>query len=325
MLLGVIDERTAPASTEGIVLEDLDEQFVDLPNGHRICFDTVGDPANPPMLLVMGLGAQLIHWDIRLCRALATQGFFVIRFDNRDIGRSRHLHDGPAPKLIPIALGFRRSAAYRLTDFANDAVALLDHLGIERAHVVGASLGGAITQTIAIEQPDRVATATSIMGPSGAIFAELPRLRLLPQMLRATPEDDPVASLVAFNRTIGSPGYPFDEDLDRERVTAARGRAFDPAGVQRQLGALLASGSRRRKLRSVTVPMLVIHGEDDPLVPVRAGRAVARAVPDATLEVIPGMGHDAPAGLWPRLVRLVTEHAAQRSTSSSSATMTSAR
>lgn len=277
---------------------------------HRIAYDTFGDPSNPTLLMVMGLGAQLIHWDPLLCNALAERGFHVVRFDNRDIGLSTHYPDNPPPKIISIALGFRSSAPYRLSDFAADGIGLLDHLGIDRAHVVGASLGGAIVQTMAIEHPDRVLSMTSVMGPSGAVFAELPRLRIVPVFLKKTPGDreSAIDAIHEFNRLISSPGYPFDAAADRTRLATAYARAFDPPGVQRQLAAMLASGSRRKKLRDVRVPTLVIHGKEDPLVPARAGKAVAAAVPGARLELIDGMGHDAPIGLWPHLIDLITEH-----------------
>lgn len=278
---------------------------------HRVAYDTFGDADNPTLLMVMGLGAQLIHWDPLLCNAFAERGFHVVRFDNRDIGLSTHYADHPRPKIIPIALGRRASAPYRLSDFAADAIGLLDHLGVERAHVIGASLGGAIVQTLAIEHPDRLLTMTSVMGPSGAVFAELPRLRILPQFLKkSSPEvEDAIDSIHRFNRSISSPGWAFDAEADRARVAAAHARAFDPGGVERQLASMLASGSRRKALRSVRVPTLVIHGDQDPLVPHRAGRAVARAVPGARFELIEGMGHDAPVGLWPQLIDLVTDHA----------------
>lgn len=284
------------------------EQFATV-GDHEIAYDTFGDPQQPAVLMVMGLGAQLIHWDPRLCQAIADRGFHVIRFDNRDIGRSRHYPELGTPNVIAIALGARKSAPYRLRHLADDAVGLLDHLGIGRAHLVGASLGGAIVQTIAINHPTRVLTLTSVMGPSGATFAELPRLRILPAFLRRSPGGDPAEATHRFNALIRSPGFPFDADADLARVRAGHERAFDPEGIQRQLGALLASGSRRKALRDVQAPTLVIHGRDDPLVPVRAGRAVARAVPDARLEILDGMGHDAPEAIWPQLVRLLTDHA----------------
>ncbi|MBX3314229.1 MAG: alpha/beta hydrolase [Actinobacteria bacterium] len=282
---------------------------------HRVAYDTFGDPDHPTLLMVMGLGAQLVHWDPVLCNALADRGFHIVRFDNRDIGLSTHYPDGPPPRIVPIALGFRSTAPYRMSDFAADAVGLLDHLGVEQAHVVGASLGGAIVQTMAIEHPHRILTMTSVMGPTGSTFAELPRLRILPSFLKRTPPtvDGAIDTIHAFNRTISSPGWPFDAERDREKVATAYARAFDPPGVQRQLAAMLASGSRRKALRGVKVPTLVIHGAEDPLVPVRAARAIARAVPDARLEIVEGMGHDAPVGLWPHLVDLLAEHARSRS------------
>lgn len=278
---------------------------------HRVAYDTFGDPSNPTLLMVMGLGAQLVHWDPVLCNALADRGLHVVRFDNRDIGLSTHYPDSPAPRIVPIALGFRSTAPYRMSDFAADAVGLLDHLQVDRAHLVGASLGGAIVQTMAIEHPDRVITLTSVMGPTGATFAELPRLRILPTFLKKTPGtvDGAVDAIHDFNRLISSPGWPFDAARDREKVATAYTRAFDPPGVQRQLAAMLASGSRRKALRGVRIPTLVIHGREDPLVPVRAARAIAKAIPDARLEIVDGMGHDAPVGLWPHLVDLLSEHA----------------
>lgn len=293
---------------------------------HRVAYDTFGDPADPTLLMVMGLGAQLVHWDPVLCNALADRGFHVVRFDNRDIGLSTHYPDSPPTKIVPIALGFRSSAPYRLSDFASDAIGLLDHLDVQQSHVVGASLGGAIVQTMAIEHPDRLLTMTSVMGPTGATFAELPRLRILRSFLSRGPDtmDGAIDAVHAFNRSISSPGWPFDADRDRERVAGAYARAFDPPGVQRQLASMLASGSRRKKLRSVQVPTLVIHGREDPLVPVRAARALARAVPGARLEIVDGMGHDAPVGLWPHLVDLLSEHAQEGAHSGSSSIRSSA-
>lgn len=278
---------------------------------HRVAYDSFGDPTDPTLLMVMGLGAQLTSWDPVLCNAIAERGFHVVRFDNRDVGLSTHYPDLPSPKVVPIALGFRRTAPYRLSEFAADAVGLLDHLGVERAHVVGASLGGAIVQTMAIEHPDRLISMTSVMGPSGRVFSELPKLRVLARFLRRTPpgREAAIEAVHRFNELISSPGWAFDAERDRDRMTKAYARAFDPPGVQRQLGAMLASGDRRSRLRSVKVPTLVIHGTHDVLVPPRAGQAVARAVPGARLEMISGMGHDAPTGLWPQLIDLLTGHA----------------
>ena len=272
-------------------------------NGLDIAYETFGDPANPPLLLVMGLGAQMILWRDELCELLAGRGFFVIRFDNRDVGRSSKTPGRP-PAVWPGLLGRRITAAYTLDDMADDAVGLLDGLGIGAAHVVGASMGGMIAQTIAARHPDRVLSLTSIMSTTGDRKVGQARRRMLPILLRRPPanRDRNIARAVRVFRAIGSPGFPFDEEGIREVAGRSYDRCFHPAGAGHQLAAILASGDRTQALRSIEAPTLIIHGTDDPLVNVSGARATAEAIPGAELMLIDGMGHDLPRPVWPRIV-----------------------
>jgi pimeloyl-ACP methyl ester carboxylesterase len=279
-------------------------------NGIEIVYETIGDPANPPLLLVMGLGMQLIHWDTELCEQLAERGFHVIRFDNRDSGLSTKI-DARVPDVRRAMLGFSLDAPYVLEDMADDAFGLLDHLGIEAAHVVGASMGGMIAQTMAIKRPERVLSLTSIMSTTGERRAGRPKLRVLGVLMRRAPEEKQayIERFVRIFRTIGSKGFPLDEQRIRELAAATYERGHDAAGTGRQLAAIMASGDRTAQLRSVKVPTTVIHGRDDPLVPFRGGRATAQAIPDARLIAIPGMGHDLPREVWGQVVEAVVETA----------------
>ena len=292
----------------------MDEQFADVGRGITLCYDQVGDPGGEPLLLVMGLGTQLIGWPDGFCEQLAAQGFHVTRFDNRDIGRSTKLHDVKPPGLASIVTRSRKAAGYLLGDMADDAAGLLDALGIESAHVVGASMGGMIAQTLAARHPDRVRTLTSIMSNTGSRFTGQPAPRVLPLFLRA-PASDPdqaVERVVQMFALVGSPGFTRDEDELRAmaRLSIERGKG-DTAGTGRQLQAILASGDRTAELRRITAPTLVVHGNADRLVRPSGGRATAKAIPGARLELIDGMGHDLPRDLWPRLVDLITSHARQ--------------
>jgi pimeloyl-ACP methyl ester carboxylesterase len=279
-------------------------------NGIEIVYETIGDPSNPPLLLVMGLGMQLIHWDLELCEQLAGRGFYVIRFDNRDSGRSTQV-DARVPDLRRAMLGLRVNAPYRLEDMAEDAFGLLDHLGIERAHVVGASMGGMIAQTMAIAHPERVLSLTSIMSTTGDRRAGRPKLRVLGVLMRQAPREREayIERFVKIFRLIGSRGFPIDDDRIRELAGATYDRGHHTAGTGRQLAAIMASGDRTPRLRSLNVPTTVIHGRDDPLVPFRGGRATAAAIPNARLIAIPGMGHDLPREVWPQVVDAVAETA----------------
>jgi pimeloyl-ACP methyl ester carboxylesterase len=270
-------------------------------NGIQIAYESFGSSGGRPLLLIMGLGAQLIHWDDELCELLAEQGHHVVRFDNRDSGLSTHLHDEGVP-----ALG--TSSSYLLDDMADDAAGLMDALGWTAAHVVGASMGGMIAQTLAIRHPERVLTLTSIMSTPGPNVA--PPTPEASAVLLAPPAPDRAGVLAQALETwsvIGSPGF----DLDRERIVRMSGqaydRSFDPPGTTRQLAAILASGDRTEQLGTLGVPALVIHGEADLLVPVAGGQATAAAIPGARLLTFPGMGHDLPKPLWPEIVDAITK------------------
>jgi pimeloyl-ACP methyl ester carboxylesterase len=283
-------------------------------NGIEIVYETIGEPSNPPLLLVMGLGTQLIHWDLELCERFAERGFHVIRFDNRDAGRSTHIN-APVPNLMRAMAGLRIDAPYLLDDMADDAFGLLDHLGIEAAHVAGVSMGGMIAQTMAIRRPERVLSLTSIMSTTGERRAGRPKLRVWGVLLRKAPRDRDAAVeyFVRVFRLIGSKGFAVDEDRIRALAAEAYDRGHSSAGTGRQLAAIMASGDRTERLRELRLPTLVFHGDSDPLVPFRGGRATAEAVPGARLVAIPGMGHDLPREVWPRLVDAVAETTARAS------------
>jgi pimeloyl-ACP methyl ester carboxylesterase len=285
-------------------------------NGIEIAYESIGDPAGQPLLMIMGLGTQLIHWDIELCELLAARGFHVIRFDNRDAGHSTHI-DAPVPNVRRAMLGLRVDAPYLLRDMAEDAAGLLDHLGIPAAHVVGASMGGMIGQTLAIEHPERVLSLTSIMSTTGERSVGRPKLRMMGLLMRRAPREKEafVDHFVGVFRAIGSRGFEFDEQRVRQHAAEAYERDSDPAGTGRQLAAILASGDRTQRLRELRVPTTVIHGRKDPLVPFRGGKATADAIPDAKLIAIPGMGHDMPREVWPQLVDAIADNAARASAS----------
>ena len=285
-------------------------------NGIGIAYESIGDPAGQPLLMIMGLGTQLIHWDIELCELLAARGFHVIRFDNRDAGHSTKV-DAPVPNVRRAMLGLRVDAPYLLRDMAEDAAGLLDHLGLPAAHVVGASMGGMIGQTLAIEHPERVLSLTSIMSTTGERSVGRPKLRMMGLLMRRAPREKEafVEHFVGVFRAIGSPGFAFDEERVRRHAVEAYERDNDPAGTARQLAAILASGDRTPRLRELRVPTTVIHGRKDPLVPFRGGKATADAIPDAKLIAIPGMGHDMPREVWPQLVDAISDNAARASAS----------
>ncbi|MDN5858658.1 MAG: alpha/beta hydrolase [Pseudonocardia sp.] len=255
-----------------------------------------------PLLLVSGLGVQLTFWPDGLLAEFTRAGFDVARFDNRDVGRSTALTSLGVPSLARMLTRPRSAARYLLSDMAADAVAVLDALGWESAHVFGASMGGMIAQTLAIEQPSRVRSLISVMSTTGPRIAR-PHLRAalaLATPPARTPEESAERVVNTF-RTIGSPGYPLDEDYLRAYGREAFRRGRDPHGGRRQLAAILASPDRAAGLAGVTVPTLVLHGEQDPLVPVSGGRATAAAVPGARLVTFPGMGHNLPRELWPQV------------------------
>jgi pimeloyl-ACP methyl ester carboxylesterase len=279
-------------------------------NGIELCFETFGDPKDPALLLVMGLGAQMIAWDPEFCEGLVDRGFYVIRYDNRDVGLSTKLDDQPVSvidAMTKAAGGEPIAAPYTLSDMAADAVALLDHLGIDKAHIVGASMGGMIVQAIAIEHPERVLTMTSIMSTTGEVEYGQATPEALAQLTVPPPADREAAidQGVAAQKVIGSPAH-FDEDRTRAKAGEAYDRSFYPAGFGRQLVGIMASGSRADGLRNVKVPTLVVHGDADPLVTPTGGQRTAELVPGAELLMIEGMGHDLPVPLWPQVIEAIT-------------------
>lgn len=279
-------------------------------NGIDIEYVTEGDPADPALLLVMGLGAQLITWPQGFVDGLRKRGFFVIRFDNRDSGLSTKFEG--IPEITALFGGDTSSAPYRIEDMADDAAGLLTELGLPKVHVVGASLGGMITQALAIHHQGRFLSACSIMSTTGNRSVGAPTGEAVSALLRpiATSREDAIEASVAGSKVIGSPAYPADEKLLWERAAAAYDRSYCPEGTARQLAAVLASPDRTQGLHGVGLPFLVLHGEADPLVTLSGGQATAEAVPGAKLITYPGMGHDLPEALWNDLTDAITANAA---------------
>jgi pimeloyl-ACP methyl ester carboxylesterase len=283
-------------------------------NGIEIEFDTIGDPQDEPLLLVMGFTAQMIAWDEKLCQLLADKGFFVVRYDNRDCGLSSHL-DGVTVDMAALfnarsGQGELPSVPYTLSDMAADGMAVLDALGIDRAHVVGASMGGMIVQTMAIEHADRLRTVTSVMSTTGEPEYGQASPEAMAALMRPPPLDraQAIDASVEASKLFSSPRY-FDEARARERAAAAYDRAFYPQGAMRQMGAIAASGSRADGLRDVRLPFLVIHGRADTLIGVSGGERTAEIVRGANLVVLNDMGHDLPEPLWPFIVDTIASHA----------------
>ncbi|GLY34020.1 alpha/beta hydrolase [Amycolatopsis sp. NBRC 101858] len=276
-------------------------------NGLELEYDTFGDSDNPPLVLVMGLGAQMITWEDGFCELLAARGFFVVRYDNRDVGLSTWLDELPAPDLAALAGGDLTTAPYRLSDLADDAVGLFDALGIGRAHVVGASMGGMIVQQLAIDHPDRLRSVTSIMSTTGdpAVGQAEPWALAMLTRPPASTREQALADSVDGYRRLGSPGYPDDEAFLLAKAALHYDRARHPVGTLRHAAAVLASGDRTAGLRSVRLPALVVHGDADPLIDVSGGKATAEAIPGAELLVIPGMGHNLPRAVWPTLASAI--------------------
>ncbi len=278
-------------------------------SGVSICYETHGDPDDVPLMLVCGLGMQLVRWDDELLAGLTARGFYVITHDNRDIGLSEsfdHVEVDVVAAVMAAMEGAAVEAPYLLSDMAADAIAVLDELGIERVHVVGTSMGGMIGQVMAIEHEDRVASLTSIMSTTGDPDVGQPKPEVLVTLLPSGAEDREaiIEATVETFRAIGSPEH-FDEDLTRAAATRAYDRAHDPTAQSRQLVATIASGSRSEALRSITVPTLVVHGDADPLIDVSGGVRTAEVIPGAELLVIEGMGHDIPRVFQPRIIEAV--------------------
>lgn len=284
-------------------------------NNIELEYETFGNPADPAILLIMGLGGQLILWPEDFCRLLAQAGYFVIRYDNRDIGLSSKMQDAGRTRLmragLRAALGLKVQAPYTLDDMARDAVGLLDTLKIERAHVVGVSMGGMIAQLLAAHYPRRVDRLVLWMTTSGNPRLPGPSLKLRLRLVKRpkhTDRESMIRHSMETWRLIGSPKFPPDPATLRDKVERSFDRAFYPPGLARQTLAIIASGNRVLLLRRITAPTLILHGADDPLVPVHGAHDLARHIPGARMEVIPGMGHDLPTTLLPRLGGMILDH-----------------
>jgi pimeloyl-ACP methyl ester carboxylesterase len=273
-------------------------------NGLELEYETLGDPGDPAVLLIMGLGAQLINWDKDFCTSIADEGFHVVRFDNRDIGLSTYFDEVPAPDLQAILGGDLSSVAYGLADMAADAVGLLDALGITKAHIVGASMGGMIAQVVAIDFPERVLSLCSIMSTTGDRAVGQATPEALGALIRppAASREQAIEQTVASSRTIGSPGFVAGDEELRHKAGVSYDRAYHPAGSARQTAAIVTAPDRTPALRNLTIPAVVVHGEADLLVDPSGGKATAAAILGAELVLIPGMGHDLPRGAWPAVV-----------------------
>lgn len=282
-------------------------------NGLQLAYESLGDPSHPTILLIMGLGMQLIAWPDGFCQALVEQGYRVVRFDNRDCGLSTKVDQVPVPNMLLNALRYRIglpvAAGYSLYDMADDAAGLLDALGIFRAHVVGVSMGGMIGQTLAARHPDRVLSLTSIMSSTGARNLPGPTMEATLALL-SRPRKNDLQSLIEHQVKVfsvfGSPGFPYDQQVLRAEIERALQRSRCARGIIRQLAAIMATGDRTRDMAHIKAPTLVIHGDKDPLVPVAAGRDTAAKIPGAKLRIIEGMGHDlAP---WPLMAEAILKH-----------------
>jgi pimeloyl-ACP methyl ester carboxylesterase len=279
-------------------IQQSEETKVKVNDNIEITYNTFGKPSATPLLLIMGLGSQMILWDEEFCRQIAEKGYWVIRFDNRDIGLStfQALQEGD---MIDVP--------YTLLDMARDVVGLLDALKIESTHIVGASMGGMIAQIIAIHFPERVLTLTSIMS---SILPTLPKPEAMSILTTPAPEDRDkyIEYSVQIWRILNGPSMAFDEEFYRQRSARAYDRNFYPAGVGRQLSAIMASGSREEELKTVEIPTLVIHGDADPFIPVEAGKYTAKTIPNAKLMIVEGMGHNIPTEVAPRIIETITHH-----------------
>lgn len=292
---GLSEERLAPA------------------NGIELAYQEMGDPDGEPLLLIMGLATQMLAWDEGLCGLLAERDFRVVRFDNRDIGRSTKLEAAGVPGRTDMLLGRRRTAAYTLRDMAADTVGLMDFLEIESAHLVGASMGGMIAQTTAIRRPERVRSLVSMMSSTGNRWLGLPTWKAFGTIFnRPGPgREAAIEATVRTFRAIGSPGYPLDEGRLRALAAASYDRGHGRAGIARQLHAITASGDRTAALERLRLPATVLHGAADPLIRPVAGRATAHAIRDSRLRIFDGMGHDLPRALWADFVEEIAATAAR--------------
>ncbi len=288
----------------------MSEQFCDIGGGITLCYEQFGDPGETPVMLVMGLATQMIAWHDDFCEQLAGRGFHVVRFDNRDVGRSTHMDFAPPTRLQLLR---RRPGPhqYTLSDLADDTMGLMRELGLAPAHVVGASMGGMIAQTLAAEHPETVRSLVSIMSNTGSRWRGQPAPPVYKYLLKGPPREREqfVERAAEIFGLIGTKGFGHDLDYVRERAELSYARGHDVAGGGRQLGAIIASGDRTATLRKIEAPTLVIHGTEDLMIRPSGGRATARAIPGARLWLVEGMGHDLPRQLWPRLIDAIAEHA----------------
>jgi pimeloyl-ACP methyl ester carboxylesterase len=287
------------------------EQLVDVGRGIELCYERFGDPADPPLLLVMGLGMQMVHWPLGLIAELVQRGHHVVRFDNRDRGRSTHVRM-PPPSLTRLLTRRFGADQYMVEDMALDTAGLIDALELDAVHVVGVSMGGMIAQTLAATRPRRVRSLVSIMSTTGSRRVGQPKPRVYAALLGAPPRERAgyVAHQLRMLTAIGAPGDLLDTPEGRALLGDAYDRDPDVAATARQLAAIIASGNRTHMLRTISAPTLVIHGDKDPLIPPSGGRATARAIPGARFTLVPDMGHGLPERLWPLLIDAIAEHVA---------------
>jgi pimeloyl-ACP methyl ester carboxylesterase len=288
------------------------EQFASLPSGIDLCYETFGDADDPAILLVMGLGGPMGWWSDDFCQRLAARGYLVVRYDNRDTGRSTKLRQHPVSKVDVVrAFAGLARAPYGIGDLADDAFGLLDHLGIERVHLVGVSMGGMIVQTMAIADPERALSMTSIMSTTGSRRVGWQHPRVIPALLASAgrTRDSYVARSLRTSLVIGSPAFPGDEAMARERAYETYDRGWSASGVARHMLAVLTQPDRTKDLAGLDLPVTVIHGLNDPLVHRSGGRAVANAVPGAEHIEIAGMAHDLPVQLYDTYVDAIVRTA----------------
>ncbi len=292
-------------------MAELSEERLAPVNGIEIAYQEVGEPDAEPLILVMGLATQMIAWDEDFCALLADRGFRVVRFDNRDVGRSTHLDDAGVPGRFDLFVG--RNPAYVLSDMAADTAGLMDHLEIESAHVVGISMGGMIGQTLAIEHPERIRSLVSMHSTTGGRFVGTPTAKVFRHMLSPAPRsrEELVERIRRTYELIGSPAYPTDQMRLRQVAEASWDRGNNPRGVLRQLHAISSSGDRTAALRKLDLPVTVLHGTRDTLIRPSGGRATARAIPGARLRIFEGMGHDLPRDAWPTFADEIADTASR--------------
>jgi pimeloyl-ACP methyl ester carboxylesterase len=298
------------------------ELFAPLPSGIDLCYETFGHPDDPVVLLIMGLGGPMGWWDTPFCEQLADRGFFVVRYDNRDTGRSTKLRQHRVGRLDIVRAflnlpGARVTPPYALSDLADDAVGLLDHLGVDRANLVGVSMGGMIAQTVAVEHPERTLSLTSIMSTTGKRTVGFLHPKVLPVLLSSAgrTRETYVARSLKGSKVIGSPGFPSEEEAARERAYETYDRGWTASGVRRQMLAVLTQPDRTEALARLDLPVAVIHGLSDPLVHRSGGKATADAIPDAEHIEIAGMAHDMPAQLHSTYIETIARTAARASRS----------